>query len=307
MIGDLKLISRIGRGGMGAVYKALDSGNNRTVAIKIVSPRLVKDKEFLTRFEREVKAIGSLSHPNIVKSFGSGVFQDRPYLVMEFVDGESLGQVLRTKGPIPEPRVLQIAREIAAGLGHAHEANIIHRDVKPDNVLICTAGILPASPVAKLTDFGLAKLLNEQDLTQTGIAVGTPHYISPEQVADSRLIDRRADLYGLGAVLFQILTGEVPFDAKSNSEIMLKHVEQKARDVRELNPGLSAGTAVVVARLLAKRPCDRYTSAAHLIADLDRLIRDAERTTYPEADLRESQPAQKGGWFSIFTSLWKGQ
>jgi serine/threonine-protein kinase len=227
---------------------------------------------------------------------------------MEFVDGRSLGEVLRKEGPIAEIRALQLARDIAAGLGHAHEANIIHRDVKPDNVLVCSAGILPArDTLAKLTDFGLAKLLNEQDLTQTGIAVGTPHYISPEQVADSRLIDRRADLYGLGAVLFQILTGEVPFDAKSNSEIMLKHVEQKARDVRELNPGLSAGTAVVVARLLAKRPCDRYTSAAHLIADLDRLIRDAAQPAYPEADARESQLEQKRGWLSVFTSFLKGQ
>jgi serine/threonine-protein kinase len=225
---------------------------------------------------------------------------------MEFVDGRSLGQILRKEGRVAELRALAIARDVAAGLGHAHEASIIHRDVKPDNVLICQDAQPPGQVAAKLTDFGLAKVLNEQDLTQTGIAVGTPHYISPEQVADSRLIDRRADLYGLGAVLFQILTGEVPFDAKSNSEIMLKHVEQKARDIREIDPGLSVGTAVVVARLLAKRPCDRYVSAAHLIADIDRLIRDAVPRSPAAPVLEGAKPAAREGWLDWIRSLLRG-
>ena len=268
-VGRFEILKVLGRGGMGTVYKARDVKLDRVVALKILAQKWLNDAEFIARFEREAKAVSALTHPNIVQSFGSGRLSWRPYLMMEFVDGESLGHLLRVNRRLDEFRALTVARDVAGALGHAHGLSIVHRDVKPDNVLIAASGAV------KLTDFGLAKLLQETDeLTRSGVAVGTPHYISPEQISATRHVDHRADLYGLGAMLYHMFTGQVPFDAPSNNEILLKHVDDAAPDPRAKIPDLSSGSAVIVARLLAKRPDDRYADAAELIHDLDRVLTD---------------------------------
>jgi serine/threonine protein kinase len=266
-IGPYQIISVLGSGGMAVVYKARDPAADRVVALKVLALRLAADAEFVARFEREVKASSSLWHPNIVAGYGAGNDDGRPYLAMEYVEGESLGNLLEREGRLPERRALELARAIASALGYAHSQGVIHRDVKPDNVLLGRDGAV------KLTDFGLAKLLREDlRLTQSGIAIGTPHYISPEQVAASRYIDHRADLYGLGALLFHLVTGEVPFDARNNNEIMLQHLDGKLRDPRLLAPKLSAGAAAIIRKLLAKKAPDRYDTAAQLVEDIDLLL-----------------------------------
>jgi len=265
-IGPYETLSVLGSGGMAVVYKARDPAADRLVALKVLALRLATDAEFVARFEREVKATSALSHPNIVASFGAGSDNGRPYLAMEYVEGETLGELLERQGPLSERRALELAHALAGALGYAHSQGVIHRDVKPDNVLLGKDGAI------KLTDFGLAKLLREDlRLTQSGIAIGTPHYISPEQVSASRYIDHRADLYGLGALLYHMVTGRVPFDGRNNNEIMLKHLDGKLRDPRELAPRLSAGAAAIIRKLLEKKAAARYDTAAQLIEDLDLL------------------------------------
>ena len=261
---------------MGAVYKAIDRQTGGLVALKLLAKRWLNDAEFLARFEREVKAAAVLSHPNIVRSRGSGRLASRPYLLMEFIEGENLGRLLRREQRLNELHALLIARDVAAALGHAHRHGIIHRDVKPDNVLLDKGS-------AKLTDFGLAKLLQDNEaLTRSGVAVGTPHYISPEQITCVRNIDHRADLYGLGAMLFHILTGAPPYDAPTRNEILLMHVDSPPPDPRELVPELSRATAVIVLRLLAKQPRDRYDDAQALKGDLERICAKLQPRPAPD-------------------------
>jgi serine/threonine protein kinase len=295
--GPFDIIELVGRGGMGGVYKAIDTRNGVTVALKLLAKRWLNDAEFLARFEREIKTAAALSHPNIVRSLGSGSLRSasgkngRPYLVMEFVDGENLGRLLRREQRLNELRALTISRDVAAALGYAHRQGIIHRDVKPDNVLIDKQG-------AKLTDFGLAKLLQETEaLTRSGVAVGTPHYISPEQITSVRNIDCRADLYGLGAMLCHMLTGAPPFDAATRNEILLRHVDSPPPDPRERIPELSRTTAVIVLRLLAKQPADRYEDAEALGADLERACTELQPAAAPRSSHRASLLSRVAAYF----------
>jgi len=265
-IGHFEILDKLGAGGMGHVYKAHDTQQDRIVALKVLSLRLNDDAEFVARFHREVIASSSLQHPNIVAGLGSGSLDGRPYLTMEFVDGRSLGKLIDAESHLPERKALLITRDVARGLDFAHSKGVVHRDVKPDNVLIGEA-------VIKLTDFGLAKILrDDQRLTRSGIALGTPHYISPEQVEASRYIDHRADLYGLGAMLFHMLTGHVPFEGDNNNEIMLKHLNDPCRDPRELVPAISENCVRILRKLMAKKAADRYDSAAQLLEDLDLVL-----------------------------------
>ncbi|HYF51786.1 MAG TPA: serine/threonine-protein kinase, partial [Planctomycetota bacterium] len=243
----------------------------RLVALKVLSSRLASDPEFVARFQREVKASGSLQHPNIVHAFGSGEDAGQPYMAMDFVDGKSLGKLLREEIRLPERRCLEIALDVARGLDHAHNAGIVHRDVKPDNVLIDEKGR------ARLSDFGLAKLLREdQQLTQSGIALGTPHYISPEQVSANRYIDHRADQYSLGAMMYHMLTGQVPFDGATNNEIMLAHLEDTLPDPRKIRPQISEAVVRIVFKLMAKKSAERYDSTGQVVDDLQNVLQSKE-------------------------------
>jgi eukaryotic-like serine/threonine-protein kinase len=265
--GAYEIVSVLGQGGMGLVYKARDPSNDRIIALKVLALRLTDDAEFIARFEREVQTSRELSHPNIVAALGSGTDEGQPYLAMEYIEGTSLGRLLQTNGALSERRALEIARDISAALEHAHSRGVIHRDIKPDNVL------LGNDRVVKLTDFGLAKLLRQdQRLTQSGIAIGTPHYISPEQVEASRYIDHRADLYSLGAMLFHMLTGKVPFDGATNNDVMLLHLHEKLRDPRDLNPKISTAATQVVRKLMAKKASERYETAAQVREDLEAVL-----------------------------------
>jgi eukaryotic-like serine/threonine-protein kinase len=290
-IGPYEVLAILGMGGMGAVYKARDPKTSEIVALKVLAPRLADDREFVARFEREVRAAQSLKHPNIAGAIASGSDDGRPYMAMQYVEGKSLGKYIADLGRIPERRCLEIARDIARALDHAHGQGVVHRDVKPDNVLIDNDGN------ARLADFGLAKLVREDmRLTQSGVALGTPHYISPEQVAANRYVDHRADQYSLGAMMFHMLTGQVPFDGPTNNDIMLRHLEDQLRSPRDLVPSISDRAVRIIFKLMAKRAADRYDTAAQLAEDLERVLR-AEDPFYATASSVD-QPApvkSKGG------------
>jgi eukaryotic-like serine/threonine-protein kinase len=266
--GDFELLARIGEGGMGAVYKARDM-TGRMVALKVLNKDIAGDSEFIKRFQREAKAGGALNHPNIVQAYAAGEEKGRPFLAMEFVDGESLRARLRRKGRLPEKEALAITRGVAAGLAHAHSHSFIHRDIKPDNVLLGSDGSV------KVVDLGLAKSLeDDQRLTKTGIALGTPHYISPEQARGQKEVDHRCDIYSLGATLYLLLTGQVPFDGSTNAEIMLKHLKEELDNPQDIVPEISDGTVMIISRMMAKKPEDRYANCLQLIEDLDLVLMD---------------------------------
>lgn len=271
-LGNYELLRRLGEGAMAVVYKALDRRNNRQTALKILPRKMAGDAEFLERFIRETKALESLSHPNIVAVYDSGTIGGWFFYAMEYVPGESLLDLLEREEHLSEKESLRLTGEIAAALAHAHRKHIIHRDVKPDNVLLAVDGGV------KLTDFGLAKLLAaDSKLTAAGIAVGTPHYLSPEQAVGSLDVDRRADLYGLGVTLFQMLTGRLPFDAETAAEVMARQVNEPPPDPRQFAPTLSRGVARLVLRLLAKKPENRPASAEEVIAAVEALLRGDEQ------------------------------
>jgi len=264
--GDFELLDRIGEGGMGAVYKARDM-TGRTVALKVLNKDISGDIEFVKRFQREAKAGGALNHPNIAAAYAAGEQDGRPFLSMEFIDGESLRARLRRKGRLQEKEALAVTRGVAAGLAHAHSHNFIHRDIKPDNVLMGNDGSV------KLVDLGLAKSLeDDQRLTKTGIALGTPHYISPEQARGQKEVDHRCDIYSLGATLYLLLTGQVPFEGSTNAEIMLKHLKEELENPQDILPEISDGAVLVITRMMAKKPEERYADCLQLIEDLDQVL-----------------------------------
>lgn len=267
-IGNYELLEKLGQGGMGTVYKARQVSMDRIVALKILPPSFAKRKEFIERFFREARASAKLNHPNIVNGIDVGQDNGLYYFAMEFVDGSSVNSLLK-HGAIKEFRCAEIGHDIAQALLHAHQNGILHRDIKPDNILIDSNGL------AKLCDLGLARVESETEdekgLTQQGQAVGTPHYISPEQAKGIRDLDVRTDLYSLGATLYHMATGKTMFEGPTSVVIMTKHLTDKAVSPAAINPNISKGFANVLARLLAKDRNDRYVSAQHLADDLKRV------------------------------------
>ena len=256
--GGYELIDRIGAGGMGTVYKGYQKSLDREVAIKLLNPALVDNTEFIKRFEREAKSIAKISHPNIVSvlDFGQNDEDGVYYMVIEFVDGTSLAKLIAEKLVVPLEEFLPIIIQCLAGLQHVVMQGVIHRDIKPDNILIENSG------VAKLADFGLAKDVNSQDtdLTAAGSAMGTPAYMSPEQCM-GRPLDGRSDIYSLGVTAYLALTGEKPFTGKSSFEIMTKQREHHPTLVHLLNPRIDERVSGIIAKMLAKQPRDRYETA----------------------------------------------
>ena len=269
---------RLARGGMAQVYLARDRSLDRPVAVKELVPEFATDPSFVERFRREAQAAANLSHPNIVGVYDWGAQDGTYFIVMEYVDGPSLSRVLRADGPFHPRRAAEIAAEVAAGLGFAHSRGVVHRDVKPGNVLLTRSG------QSKVTDFGIARALSssDEDLTQAGSVMGTATYFSPEQ-AQGLPVDPRSDLYSLGVVLYELVTGRPPFSGETPLAIAYKHVQDQPAPPSTLMTGLPPSLEAIIMKLLAKRPDDRYASAEDLRADLNRFL--AGETTVAELGL----------------------
>src|SRR5690348_11972993 len=260
-----RLEARIGSGGMSTVYRALDETLERQVAIKLMNREITSDSDQLERFRREARAVAQLSHPHIVGVIDAGEDEGRPYIVFEYVEGETLKERIRRNGRLPIAEAVAYAIEIARALGAAHARHIVHRDVKPQNVLIDEEGS------AKVTDFGIARTLDEEGLTADGRVLGTTDYVSPEQALGQH-VTGQSDLYSLGIVLYEMLTGEVPFKGDSQVAVAMKHVREALPDVQHKRPEISAALASVIDIATAKRQEDRYADDAELIADLEDVL-----------------------------------
>ena len=262
--GRYELTHMVARGGMAQVYRAHDRLLDRPVALKVLFPELSVDRAFVERFRREAQAAANLSHPNIVPVFDWGEDDGTYYIVMEFIDGQPLSAALRSGGPMRPIRVAQIGARVADALNYAHRRGVVHRDVKPGNVL------LTADEQVKVTDFGIARAINtEESLTQTGAVMGTATYFSPEQ-AEGMGVDARSDIYSLGVVLYEMVAGRPPFLGDTPVAIASKHVRDVAPPLRDLNPTVPPALEAIIAKAMAKRPDLRYQSAADLRVDLQR-------------------------------------
>lgn len=279
VLGDrYEIHQRLARGGMAQVYLARDRSLDRPVAVKELVPEFATDPSFVERFRREAQAAANLAHPNIVGVYDWGTQDGTYFIVMEYVDGPSLSQVIRRDGPLHPRRAAELAGEVAAALGFAHSRGVVHRDIKPGNVLLTSQG------QAKVTDFGIARALSspDEDLTQAGSVMGTATYFSPEQ-AQGLPVDPRSDLYSLGVVLYEMCTGRTPFTGDTPLAIAYKHVQDEPAPPSTIIPDLPPSLEAIIMRLLEKRPDDRYASAEEVRADLNRFLAGqptaAERAT----------------------------
>jgi tRNA A-37 threonylcarbamoyl transferase component Bud32 len=257
-----RLDRRIGAGGMSTVYRAFDEVLERPVAIKLMHGETAADSAQLERFRREARAVAQLSHPHIVTVIDAGEDEGRPYIVFEYVEGETLKQRIRRTGGLPVAEAVAYAIEIARALGAAHARHIVHRDVKPQNVLIDEEGS------AKVTDFGIARSLDEEGLTVDGRVLGTTDYVSPEQALGHR-VTGQSDLYSLGVVLWEMLAGDVPFHGDNQVAVAMCHVREPLPDIQTRRPQASAALAAVIDRATAKDLARRYPTAEAMIADLE--------------------------------------
>ncbi|HVU49669.1 MAG TPA: serine/threonine-protein kinase, partial [Polyangia bacterium] len=271
-VGNYRVTAKLGEGGMGAVYLAEHPVIGRKAALKVIHPRHARNAEVVARFVNEATAIARIGHEHIVEvtDFGRTSAGDL-YFVMEYLEGRTLAALLATDAPLPPARALAIAAQIADALAASHERGVVHRDVKPDNVFLVRRG--EDASYVKVLDFGLAKLARDDAAlpgSRPGIVMGTPHYMSPEQCRGERDIDARADVYALGVVLFQMLTGALPFAGGASNEVLLKQVRTRAPSARALVPTLSAALDEAIARALAKERAARFeTMAAFRDALLD--------------------------------------
>ena len=265
-----RIVKPLGAGGMAEVYLARDNILERDVALKVMSGRYADDEEFVERFKREAQSAAVLSHPNIVSIYDRGESEDGMYYIaMEYLCGGTLKDRILKRGALPPRTAAAVALQIAEALQAAHEAGVVHRDIKPHNVLVTEAGNV------KVGDFGIARAASSSTMTRTGSILGTAHYISPEQ-AMGEPVGPQSDLYSLGVVLYEMLTGTLPYDAESSIGIAMKHVNGHLVPPRELNPEVPRGMNAIVMRLLEKNQRDRYTDAEELMEDLERVLEGLE-------------------------------
>ena len=286
-LGEYQITAELGHGGMGRVYKALHTKLDRVVAIKVLSRSRVGDRQAIGRFEREMKAVGRLTHPNIVQAYDAREIDGTPVLIMEFVDGLDLAELVRRAGRLPVAEACELIRQTALALQCAHEHGLVHRDIKPSNIMLARSGEV------KLLDLGLARFRSgglsaeggtgvspvlaestgkmpvppSEEMTGTGQAMGTADYMAPEQAADSRTVDIRADLYSLGCTLYKLLSGQGPFSGPAyhgTLEKMHAHVHQPAPPIRQLVLELPEALAAIIGRLLAKDPAARFSTPAEV-------------------------------------------
>jgi len=262
-----QMLGKLGAGAMAFVYKGRQLSLNRIVAIKVLPKRFTENSEYVERFYKEGQAAGMLNHPNIVQAIDVGEAGGYHYFVMEYVEGKTLYDDLAAGKVFDEKEALEIIIQVARALAHAHAKGLIHRDVKPKNIMINTAGVV------KLADLGLARETTDIETAQTeaGKAYGTPYYIAPEQIRGKIDIDGRADIYGLGATFYHLVTGRVPFMAEDSADVMRKHLREKLIPPDHINTSLSAGVSEVIEVMMAKRREDRYQNVEELLTDLEAL------------------------------------
>ena len=263
----------VGVGGMCNVYRAFDAEALQTVAVKMLRDEYAADEEYLRRFRNESRAINALSHPNIVKIYDVVLDAPNPYLVMEYVSGITLKEYIDRKKPLPGRTAANIAGLVLTALQCAHENGIVHRDVKPQNIMVTEKGEV------KVMDFGIARFAMSQSHTIDGNAIGSVHYISPEQALGGA-VDQRTDIYSVGVILFEMLCGRLPFDGESPVSVALQQVEQSPKALRSLNPNVPVGLEQITLHAMAKNPDDRYADCGEMIADLRRWLADP-KTTFP--------------------------
>lgn len=283
-----QIIKTLGEGGMANVYLAHDTYLDRNVAVKVLRGDLANDEKFVRRFQREALSATSLSHPNIVEIYDVGEDDGQYYIVMEYVDGKTLKQVLKQRGHLSVTEVIDIMLQVTDGMAHAHDAYIIHRDIKPQNIMILSNGMI------KITDFGVAIALNSTQLTQTNSVMGTVHYIPPEQ-ANGKGSTIRSDIYSMGIMMYELLTGFLPYKGDNAVEIALKHLREPLPSVRKFDPTIPQSIENVIIKATAKNPKNRYKDAREMHDDLKTAL-DASRVDekryvypYPENDLEETK------------------
>ncbi|MCK6077439.1 Stk1 family PASTA domain-containing Ser/Thr kinase [Paenibacillus silvae] len=279
--GRYEVIERVGGGGMALVYKAQDLLLNRNVAIKVLRQQFVHDEEFIRRFRREAQSAASLSHPNVVSIYDVGQEDDVHYIVMEYVEGKNLNEIIKERAPLQVDEAVHIASQIADALDHAHHNQIIHRDIKPHNILIGRNGRV------KVTDFGIARAVTSTTITQTGSVVGSVHYFSPEH-AKGIVTGEKSDLYSLGIVLYQMLTGQLPFLGESPISVALKHLQEEFDEPRKFNPLIPQSVENVILKSMRKNPQERYQSAKEMQNDLETCLlperRNESKVDFPDED-----------------------
>lgn len=279
--GRYEVIERVGGGGMALVYKAQDLLLNRNVAIKVLRQQFVHDEEFIRRFRREAQSAASLSHPNVVSIYDVGQEDDVHYIVMEYVEGKNLNEIIKERAPLQVDEAVRIASQIADALDHAHHNQIIHRDIKPHNILIGRNGRV------KVTDFGIARAVTSTTITQTGSVVGSVHYFSPEH-AKGIVTGEKSDLYSLGIVLYQMLTGQLPFLGESPISVALKHLQEEFDEPRKFNPLIPQSVENVILKSMRKNPQERYQSAKEMQNDLETCLmperRNENKIDFPDED-----------------------
>src|SRR5579862_8202469 len=275
MVGELladryEVEELVGTGGMSSVYRAHDRLLDRKVALKVMHQQFVDDPEYVERFRREARSVASLSHPNVVTVIDRGEHAGRQYIVFEYVDGENLKQMIQRRGPAPVAMALELAIQIAQALSFAHQQGLVHRDVKPQNVLLNGDGR------AKVTDFGIARSLDVQHgMTQTGTVLGTSDYIAPEQ-AQGQHVDEHSDVYSLGVVLYELLTSEVPFPGENFVAVAMRHINEPPPSVRDKRPDVPWRVDEAVRRAMAKDPADRFATMAEFRAELDACLAELQ-------------------------------
>ncbi len=289
MINDrYQILRMIGEGGMANVYLAYDTILDRNVAVKILRGDLADDEKFVRRFQREAIAASSLSHPNIVEMYDVGEDDGKYFIVMEFIEGRTLKSLIKKRGALTLPEVIDIMMQLTSGLACAHDSYIIHRDIKPQNVMILDDGRV------KITDFGIAMALNSNELTQTNSVMGSVHYLPPEQASGSGSTIK-SDIYSLGILMYELLTGKVPFKGDNAVEIAIKQMKDQIPSVCEFNPEIPQGVENIVLKACAKNPKNRYDSVQEMHNDLETVLNEDRKSElrityrYPEQDLEETK------------------
>lgn len=265
--GRYEVLKRVGSGGMADVYMAKDHKLNRNVAVKVLKSEYVEDEKFLKKFETEAQAVARLSHPNIVNIYDVGIEDGINYIVMELAEGITLKEYIRKKGYLSPKETVEISTQIASAISYAHKNHIIHRDIKPQNILVSDTGII------KVTDFGIAKATSSNTVTSTATAMGSVHYISPEQ-AKGRFCDEKSDIYSLGITMYEMVTGHVPFDHENGVTIALMHLQNEITPPSQIRDGIPDSLEKIILKCTMKKPEERYQTADDLIADLRLVFED---------------------------------